>query len=274
MDAFVRKYQSLVLSVVYMLVGVTLFGYSAVYSTRQVASADADALRAFIEQENKTLKAEEEAQKKKEAGDKPADGAISSLPDFLAHINLISHKTAVIITELTPNREGGLKFDLKIQTDYFTFLRFAAELEALNVSINDLQVRPYDPSKTPPVHAIAFSITPRGNAEPLADERITALKQQVAAQDKRNPFQRFAFNAKTRQVTPEIELTWIYKLTGIGRVGDKRTATINSRDYSADDVLDGMLVTQVESDRVMLSKRTADGTERYVLRFRPAAPKK
>lgn len=273
MDAFIRKHSAFILSTLYLLTGLMLLGYSALYSGREVAIADALRLQAVLEEQNRSLT--EQEKKLQEARAKPVEG-VRSLPVFLEHINSVAQKTDVIIKELMPSRDGNLKFLLKITTDYMTFLRFAAELESLNLVINDLQVRPFDGSKTPPVHAIEFSITPRDDAAPLSNERIAALRDQVKTEDKRNPFQRFAFNAKTKEVSAEIDLTWLHKLSGIGRVGDRKVATINIRnetkDYGVGDELEpGLYITAIQPDRVQLQRKTSDGTALYVLRFRRSA---
>lgn len=273
MDAFLRKHHAFLLSTLYLITGLILLGYSTLYSGREVAMADALLLNLRIADDNKALA--EQAAKQKAVQAVPQEG-IRSLPVFLGHINSVAQKTTVIIKELTPSRDADLKFLLKITSDYTTFLRFAAELESLNLVINDLQVRPYDASKTPPVHAIEFSITPRNDAAPMSDARVVALHNQIAAQDKRNPFQRFAFNAVTKEVSAEIDLTWIHKLSGVGRVGERKVATINvkneTRDYSVGDELEpGLLISGIENDRVQLQKKTSEGTARYVLRFRRSA---
>ena len=137
----------------------------------------------------------------------------------MRYINRIAQDTDVIIRELLPVQAKGvgagneLKFKLSVTTDYLTFLRFAARLESLNVGINDLQVRPFDPTKTPALHAIAFSITPRDDGKPLESARIVRIREQVAAKNKRNPFQRFAYSTSEPTPTPWIDLTWIYRLS-------------------------------------------------------------
>lgn len=265
MDAFLRTYRTFLLSSLYLLVGVLLLGYSVFYSPLEIASADATRLANELKTENDRLN---KLVSQRNAADRTAVEGINSLPTFLNRINQIAKDTTVIIKELMPSRDSHLKFVLKISADYMTFLRFAAELESLNVSIHDLQVRPFNMGVNPPLHAIEFAITPRADAAPLSGDRITALKTQVGEPDKRNPFQRFAFNARTREVTPEIDLTWIHKLSGVGRSGDRRVATINNRDYGIGDKLEDMTITEVGTDEVKLTRKTADGTTNYVLRYR------
>lgn len=279
MVAFLRKHRNFVLSLCYLLLALALAGYSVIYYPREVAIADMAEMQRIFSREAKPLR--EAAQiLKQQQGQQTEVVGIRSLPAFLGHINRVAQDTNVIITELVPAQDreqrqtAELKFQLRIAENYLTFLRFAARLESLNLGINDLQVRPFDATKNPPVHAISFSITPRNDAEPTSSQRIDNMKDQVAAQDKRNPFQRFAYNPKSPKPNPWIDLTWVHRLTGIGRVGDKRMATIDSREYAAGDNLSGMTITSVESDRVMLNKTTENGRQIYVLGFRaPGAGK-
>ena len=273
MDAFIRNNQDFMMSLLYLVFGIWLFGYSIIDVRHENSQRQATAVLNELNRE----KTELDAITKKRDQEKKANeaGSLQSLPSFLGHINSIASQTKVIIRELSPAQDKSLKFNLKITTDYFTFLRFMSELEALNVIVNDVQIHPYDSRKTPPEHAIEFSITPRGNGEPLpnANERIKALRDQVGEPGKRNPFQRFAFNKDKMQVTRDIELTWLYRLTGIGRIGDKRMATINAQDYSTGDSFDGMTITAIETDRVRLEKKSAEGTTSYILKFRPVQNK-
>lgn len=266
MDEFLRKYSAFVWSSLYLTCALMLLGYATLVSPDQIAKESAQELFRLMKAEIDPLK-KELAAKAKNAGDEE-DAGIKSLPLFLTHINNTAKETGVIIKELTPSRTGDLRFILKVATDYRTFLKLAARLEALNLTINDLQVRPFKPTATPPEHAIEFSLTPRDNAAPLGGERLAGLKDLVMAPDMRNPFQRFAFNAKTRTVSRDIDLTWINKLSGIGKSGNQREATIEGRDYRVGDTLPGgQTITAIDADVVHLSRETPDGTETFVLRY-------
>jgi len=275
MDAFIRRNVSFLLSLSFLAFAVWLFGYSALDLKHENGLKQASAVEQALRTENDGLRAL--TKERETARAEGTNAGLQSLPIFLRHINDIASQTKVIIHELSPSHDNSLKFVLKITADYFTFLRFLSELEALNVIVNDLQIHPFDQRKTPPEHAIEFSITPRGNAEPLpnANERISKLRQQVAEPNKRNPFQRFAFDKDKKAVSQDIELTWLYRLTGVGRVGERKVATINGQDCSIGDVVDGMSIVAIENDRVLLKKDSAtEGSIKYVLKFRPTAPAK
>ena len=64
-------------------------------------------------------------------------------------------------------------------------------------------------------------------------------------------------------------MSWVHKLTAIGRMGDKRYATIDSKDYQQGDAFSkDVVVEEIASTMVRLVKKNANGTVRYVLKFR------
>lgn len=274
LSAFYGRHKGFVLSLFYLTACLLLAGYSIMYSSRQAwISHSNGAIQAF-NKENRdfaaTLKKIKETLTKK---DSDAVG-IRSLPAFLKRINNIARETKVIIQKLTPDPDNTLRFNLQIIEDYYDFIKFSAKLESLNVNIHDIQVHPYDLGKQPPLHAISFSLTPRADAEPLTSDRISRLASRVQQKNKRNPFQRFAFNAKAKRVRPEIDLTWVYKLSGIGRIGNKRYVTINSQDFNVGEDFEGMVIKKIDSNRVFLEKETDHGIEKYQLKFRRVKKKK
>lgn len=274
---YYHQYRNVLGALLFLAFGIIVAVQALHLGPRQVMKADLAQLKQVLDRENRALAELKKAEDVEASTSSEEDRGIKSLPAFLKHINRISQDTNVIIRELVPSTTnsaasgGALKFKLSITTDYLTFLRFAGQLESLNVGINDLQVRPYDPTKTPVEHAITFSITPRDDAKPLESARIGTIREKVAAKNKRNPFQRFAYNKSEPKPSPWIDLTWIHRHSGIGRIGGERIATINSRDYAVGDPLDDMLINEIRNDRVMLKKESADGEQIYVLGFRRKA---
>ena len=85
----------------------------------------------------------------------------------------------------------------------------------------------------------------------------------------RDPFQKEALvqvpKGTTSQKPSTINLTWKYRLTGIGF--DKgRYATIDHNNYYEKDVFNGMRITQILSDRVHLASK--DAKTKYLIAFR------
>lgn len=274
MEGFFLTHRNFLLSLAYVAGALLVAGYVVMYSERAGNMGRVAAAAGVYAAESRGL--QDALSKKKKTPDQDGAGqtTITYLPAFLERINDIANQTAVIIQKLTPDKASKHRFIIEIIDDYFKFIKFASMLEALNVSIHDIQVHPYDISKTPPLHAISFSLTPRADAVPLASARLDELRGKVDAPNKRNPFQRFAYSKSQQKILHEIDLTWVNKLSGIGKVGDSRYATIDGKDYSVDDKVDGMKLTAIEADRVYLIKETPNGIEKYQMKFRTLKDKK
>jgi hypothetical protein len=272
MDEFINKYRRFLISSIFMLAGVLTAGYSVHYSKLQAYFSDLKVANSRLQSESYKLK--KEMKKIGGGADKKATG-ISYSPTFLQNINEIARNNEVIIHRLLPDSEQQLKFSLEIITDYYTFIVFISELESLDTILDDIQVHPYDSSVNPPLHAISFSIIPRNDAKPMAGKRVARLKTEVSKINKRNPFQRFAFDSKRRKVSPVIDLTWVYKLGGLGiSQNGQPYATINHQNYQIGDEMDGRKVTKISSDKVYLEKKNKRGTARFTLSFRKKGKKR
>lgn len=278
MNAFFEQYKGLVLSSAYLVFGLMLFGYAALYRDRVADIADTKVAMKLVKNSNKELetiiKATEqriqtEKQEQTEAARLEQIG-VRRMPVFLRRINSIANSHDVIVRTLTPSNEEGPSnsFRIEFTATYEKFLKFTAELESLNTVVQNLSVRAFDNSQVPPVHAVSFTIFPRNDAEQLSNARLAALARSVNARDKRNPFQRFAYHAEETRTDPLIDLTWIHNLTGIGKIGERRYATIDRLDYTVGSNFAGKTITEIFSERVYLEQATNSGTRRYVLRFR------
>ncbi|MBF8271230.1 MAG: hypothetical protein HW380_335 [Magnetococcales bacterium] len=268
MEAWIHKHQALILSTLYMLFSLLAAGYSVSYSSKVAYIADLSAVSGRIQTANTEMQNKIDASKKTQEAN--VETGIRYLPLFLARINEIAHNNEVVIRKLSPDKEGTLlKFDLDFTADYSTFVRFTAELESLDILLDNIQVHPYDASKTPPVHAITFSLIPQNNAEPISGQRLENLKKWVYAKDKRDPFQRFAYDTTRKVVNPAVDLTWIYKLEGIGLTPEKKPyANVNRKNYQVGDSLDGRTITKIDEAKINLEKRDRDGVTEYTLGFR------
>ncbi len=266
MEEFIQKHRPILASTIFMVLGLLAAGYSVFYSRLTVFKSDLGMAAHKYRLENSILKEEKKKQTKK---DGKKNIGIRYLPTFLQRINEIARHNDVIIKKLSPDADETLKFKLDFISTYYTFVNFTSELEALDIILNDLQIHPYDHTQSPPQHAISFTLTPRNDAEPLADIRLSRLQQKVAEKDKRDPFQRFAFDSTRVIVSRAIDLTWIYKLGGLGLdTSGNRYATINHANYSVGDILDGRTITNITNKEVKLEKTTREGKLKYRLGFR------
>ena len=272
MDAFIRGNQTLIFSTLYMLFSLLVAGYSIFYSRMETYGLDLRVATDSIQSSNPILARKVASLSKKE---KVEDVGIRYLPTFLARINEIAHNNLVIIRDLFPDKSGTLlKFSLKFVSNYTTFLRFTSELESLDILLDDIQVHPYDTTGETPLHAISFTLIPQNNADPISGKRLNELKENVQAKNKRNPFQRLDYDRTRKVVRPAIDLTWIYKLEGLGTTKENKPyANINRRHYQIGDKLDGRVIDRIDNSQVYLKKETRDGVTNYMLKFRKANKK-
>lgn len=264
MDKFLRDNKKFLLSTLWLVFGVAAYIYATTYSNAAIGLKDLNIARSKLQSEQQEL--EKTIQRQSEDMVKTEEG-ISSISVFLNRINEVAKSNRVILRRLNP-QDKELTYSIEIIEDYYTFLHFTAQLESLDVSINDMQIRPYDMSTVPPKHFITFSISAKNNAQTQTGHRLKELEKIVTEKDKRNPFQRFAFQ-KGEKVERNIDLTWIKRLSGIGRTSDgKYYATIDNRDYFVGDLLSGKEVSRILKDRVLLKDETDDAIRQFIIKFR------
>ena len=268
MDAFIRNNQTLILSTLYLAISLLVLGYAMGYSVLKVETADLSLAKSHLWTETNKIRKNIEGLTVK---NKKVVAAIDSMPAFLEHINSLAQLHKVIIRELVPDSQNKLKYGIEIWVDYLTFLRFTASMENLNVSISDLEIRPFNLSKTPPIHVVKFYITPKNNAAPLKSERLENLLVAVAQQGKRNPFIR-KVSLPGQQGPLFIDLTWVHKLSMITRQGDKQVALIDNHDYAIGETfksVEGAITLQeITKKQIIFDKQTEKGTQKYVMKFR------
>lgn len=272
MDAFIRANSAFLGSTLYLIVALLLAGYSIRYTQIE---ANYQAMSTAVNQLNaqtKKLKEKHQLQLEQQQSANKAEQGVSKMPVFLGQMNKIAKHNGVVVRSLVPDAQNKQKFTLEFIDTYATFLRFAAQLESFDTIINDMEVRPYDNSVTPPKHLVRFSITPRNNAQELDNKRTDLLQAEVR-KDVRNPFQRFAINPGATRQRGAIDLTWILKLTGIGKEGGEPYATIDRIRYNVGDSIRNKVITRITNKRVYLHESSANGERDFVLKFRTKSNK-
>ena len=107
---------------------------------------------------------------------------------------------------------------------------------------------------------------PPSREEP-ASEPVT-LGEPAAEATKREPSRMEPPEVGEPTAAACIDQTWVYKLAGIGAINDRLVANIDGADYGVGDSFASFTITDVQSDRAILSKRSDSGAECHVVRFR------
>jgi hypothetical protein len=210
-----------------------------------------------------TLKKENNAKEKQSKKEKEE---LKNVPDFLDRINNTCKYPSIMIHSLKPDMTNPFKFEISFIADYFKFLKALSEFEKLNISIDNIEIRPYKLDDNNPQNFVTLQITAINQGEKLSSEAVKFLDDEVAKKDKRNPFQRFAKIGV--DIVKLIDLTYIHKLSGISRVNGENIATIDHNQYTKGDTFAGMMINHIDNSGIRLSKKDNNGITNYIIKFR------
>jgi hypothetical protein len=201
-----------------------------------------------------------------EKKDETNNNDLDTIPQLLTRINDTCKAPNVIIRTLKPKVDNPFAFELKFISNYFDFLKVLSEFEKLNIVINKIDIKPYEIANTKSKHLVTIDLEAINGGEKLSLDNVSFLEYELKRNNKRDPFQRFAKIGK--EIQRLVDLTWIYKLSGIGKIDGKFVATIDHRVYYENSKLNGMTINTISPKGLTLSKKTFNGTKRFVLNFR------
>jgi len=209
---------------------------------------------------------------KKEEIIEKEEATLDTIPKLLTRINNTCKAPEVIIRTLIPDVNNPFAFELRFISNYFDFLTVLSEFEKLNININKIDIKPYEIKKNNSKHIITLNIEAIDGGEKLSSGDIKFLEYELNKKRKRDPFQRFAKIGKN--IKRLVDLTWMYKLSGVGKINGKFTATIDHRIYYKGSVFNDMKITNIDSSGVNLEKTTKNGKVYYIMNFRNKAKEK
>lgn len=246
----------MILSLILLFVGVYYIPAQK-YSTKlQEYNNQLNVLYQTIKTDN-DKKAEKSKQEKEE---------LKNVPNFLERINDTCKAPSILIHSLKPDTANPFKFEITFVADYFKFLKALSEFEKLNISIDTIDIRPYKIDENNPQNFITLQITAINEGEKLSEDAVKFLDYEIAREDKRNPFQRFAKLGV--DIVKIIDLTWVYQLSGISRINGENVATIDHNQYAKGDSFEGMNINYIDSTGVQLSKKDDNGVTNFIIKFR------
>lgn len=197
---------------------------------------------------------------------------LDTVPELLQRINDTCKAPKVIIRTLVPKKDNPFAFELKFIASYFNFLVVLSEFEKLNININKIDIKPYEINDNNSKHIITLDIEAINGGKKLSTVDINFLNKELSKTKKRDPFQRFAKTGS--RIKRLVDLTWIYQLSGIGKIDGNYVATINRRVYYINSKFNGMQIVDISPRGVKLQKNTDNGVVNYILNFRKKEQKK
>lgn len=222
---------------------------------------------AALEREARTLRKEA---KKIAAADKArsAGASLRSVPMFIDRIGELAAENDARVGQVRPIGPDAALFEIDVAANYRALMNFVAALEELDIQVARFALtRRADGAPQAPMTA-KLAIRPRNDAQRLSVPRLAAVRAALAAGASRDPFEALAADGDSGGARQD--LTYTYRLTGISilQPSGERTATINSYDYEAGDVLDGREIVAIAADRVLLNALGDRRGEKFVIGFR------
>ena len=247
-----------------LLVAALFFFYSVI---------DQNADRSMKRFRNLSKSAESQLIKANPKGKKPEENQkavgndrkiISDVPTFLEMLNTKLAESGLELDTIKKSDDNDYTYEFVTYASFGSLLNFLYITEQSNLAVQDLDIHPYSGEK----HLINIKLQLIKDKMNVDDLRSFVSLQEKYGKRLRDPFQKEALVTVSKDKTLQkstINLTWKYRLTGIGF--DKgRYATIDHNNYYEKDVFNGMRITQILSDRVHLASK--DGKTKYLIAFR------
>ena len=190
---------------------------------------------------------------------------ISDVPTFLEMLNTKLASAGLELDTIKKSEDNDYTYEVITYATFGRLLNFLYRTEQSNLAIQDLDIHPYSGEKRL-INIKLQLIQDEMNPDDL--QSFIAFQRKYGER-LRDPFQKETL-VQVLKDTPHqkpspINLTWKYRLTGIG-VDKERYATIDHNNYYPNDVFNGMRITQILSDRVRLESK--DGKTEYLIAFR------
>jgi hypothetical protein len=266
--SFVKEYKQYIGDTIsfIVLIGAIIFAFNYAYlkPLEQYNELINSMSQKYKSDEMKLYSKLKELEKEQE---KPSDEIkLDTIPSLLKRINDTCRVPDVIIRKLDPVGNNPFAFTLEFISSYFDFINVLSEFEKLNIIIHTIDIKPFQITKNSSKHIISLVIEAIDGGEKLSQKKVSFMNQEIQKHKKRDPFQRFA--KMGMDVERLIDLSWEYKLSGIGKIGGRYVATIDRKLYFEGDRINQMKITNISKKSVYLEKTTQNGLTNFVINFR------
>jgi hypothetical protein len=266
-----RFFQSIdIISFVVLLLAFALFYYMAFYRTAEQNRVHFSSLARESEQElgllSEALLAKAQAtqispSEQNKEGLAPNKGSVSDVPMFLQKINAESIASGMELSHI--EKLDDTTYRLTAFAPFYRLVHFLYRVEEANLAIQDLDIQPFSTLTN------QIRITLKVIGRKMSRNNELALKDFHRDRNRafRDPFQKDPGTGEPARSPDVIDLTWKFKLTGIG-FGKQKSANIDRKKYSEGDLFNTMRIVRIQRDRVDLES----GSQRFFISFRYKKP--
>lgn len=259
-------------SFVVLFAAAALFFYMALYRTADQSGKYFHALTQKAEKELGLLSEARLARiqesdpslKKKEATASSLErGPVSDVPMFLQKINEETIASGMELSQV--QKVDETTYRLSAFAPFYRLVHFLFEIEESNLAVQDLDVHPFS------IHENKIDVTIKVMGQKMGKNSRLALDDFRRERTKpfRDPFRKDPGTGEPAGPPDVIDLTWKFKLTGIG-FGERKSANIDRKPYHEGDLFNNMRVVRIARDRVELES----DSQKFFIGFRYKKPVK
>jgi hypothetical protein len=266
-----KFYASLdLVSFVALILAATLFFYVVFYRTA------VQNRRVFAEL---TLKAEEEMKalvaaqaRRAEEGRRSLgnqagggqDGPVTDLPELLQKINTDTLQSSMELSHI--EKIDAERYRLTALAPFERLLHFLLRVEQSNLALEDMAIHPLPGARD----QVKLLLRVLGGGMSQRNRGLLDELQNTPPPSLRNPFKRHGLAREALGSPDQVDLTWKFKLTSTGVDSKGRYAIIDRKVVYQGDGFNGMIVTEVTRDRVVLGS----DEQKVFIAFRSKTPPK
>ncbi|MFH1491194.1 MAG: hypothetical protein ABII06_19985 [Pseudomonadota bacterium] len=262
-----------VISFVALVLAAALFFYMAFIRTAdqnrrhfQSLAKEAESERQALDQAKNRLKKDKPPEKGKEkevATDSVSiKGPISDVPMFLQKINKESLSSGMELINI--EKVDNTTYRLRAYAPFYRLVNFLFKIEQANLAVGGMDIKPFSAQKD----RIYLTLKVIGDEMSEKNQNVLEAFQKAYGNPFRNPFQRDPGANQSTALPDVIDLTYKFKLSGIGLDARGKYAMIDHKNYHKDQTFNDMTVVAIQKDRVELKA----GSQNYVIGFRYKRP--
>lgn len=255
-----------------LLLALIFFCYMAFIRTAEINRNHLDFLAKEAEKElallseTKEKKLAEEKEKKntelsKDASSKKS-GLIDDVPMLLEKINTEATGSGMELINI--EKLDKTTYKLNAYAQFYRLINFIFKIEQANLAVTQIGIKPFSAQND------RVTMTLKVVGDEMSDANKTALDnfEKASKESFRNPFLRDPGAMQAVEQPDVIDLTWKFKLSGIGEDHKGRYANIDHKTYYKNNEFNNMKVTKIHNNRVEL----LSGAQKYIIGFRYKKP--
>lgn len=206
-------------------------------------------------------KAKKNAESSQDSSPKKA-GLIDDVPMLLEKINTEAIGSGMELINI--EKLDKTTYKLNAYAQFYRLINFIFKIEQANLAVTQIGIKPFSAQND----RITMTLKVVGDEMSEANKILLDNFDKASKESFRNPFLRDPGAMQAVEQPDVIDLTWKFKLSGIGEDHRGRYANIDHKTYYKNNEFNGMKIFEIQKDRVEL----LSGSQKFSISFRYKKP--